>query len=158
MAKQFIDDLLETIEHLYEMMEKVESVDIKEWIKFLAEKSERYPSIDDIVGDISPDMFQCMSARTINTELSDKEILEHAKDAMVSEIGEIFGIYQKAKQGHPIDPEHIKEEVGDLLWGIAEFCTANYWELDEIIRMNRRKLEKRYPNGFDPERSRNRKG
>ena len=60
-------------------------------------------------------------------------------------------------QGHIEPEEHYKKELGDLLWFIAEYCTANGWTLDEIAQMNIDKLRKRYPDGFNAERSINRK-
>ena len=50
----------------------------------------------------------------------------------------------------------MKKEVGDLLWFIAEYCTANGWLLEDVMQMNIDKLKARYPEGFDPEKSQNR--
>ena len=44
-------------------------------------------------------------------------------------------------------------EVGDLLWGIAEYCTAKGWSMDVVAERNIEKLRKRYPEGFDAKRS-----
>ena len=52
--------------------------------------------------------------------------------------------------------EWFKKELGDLLWFVAEYCTAKGWELDEIMQMNIDKLRKRYPDGFDSELSQHR--
>ena len=75
---------------------------------------------------------------------------------MASEVGEIHGIYQKCYQGHSINDGDLKLELGDLLWFIAEFCTVNYWDLEEVMQMNIDKLKKRYPEGFSEEKSINR--
>ena len=93
-------------------------------------------------------------ANTINRTMSKAEQEYHALHGMVSEIGELHGIYQKKYQGHeePTD-EHKKKEVGDLLWFVAEYCTACDWSLDEIMQMNIDKLKARYPDGFDAEHS-----
>ena len=53
--------------------------------------------------------------------------------------------------------DHIKKEFGDLLWFIAEYCTAKGWSLDDIMRMNIDKLKERYPDGFKAEQSLHRK-
>ena len=53
--------------------------------------------------------------------------------------------------------EHRKKELGDLLWFVAEYCTANGWELSEIAEMNIAKLIERFPDGFDIEHSLHRK-
>lgn len=99
--------------------------------------------------------YQKLASRTIG-KISSLSQERHALHGMVSEIGELHGIYQKTYQGHYFDREHAKKELGDLLWFIAEYCTANNWELDEIMQMNIDKLKARYPNGFEAERSLNR--
>ena len=102
------------------------------------------------------DTYQAMAARTINKDLDDKQTLHHALFEMSSEMGEISGIYQKELQGHEIDKQHLKKEIGDLLWGVAELCTVNDFSMDEIAQMNIDKLRERYPDGFDSERSKHR--
>lgn len=89
----------------------------------------------------------------MNKELDPVDWEGHALHGMASEIGELHGIYQKAYQGHEIEEEHAKKEVGDLLWFIAEYCTACGWDLSEIMYMNIEKLQKRFPEGFEAERS-----
>lgn len=97
--------------------------------------------------------YQRDAARTINPELNRDEMAQHATLGMVSEIGEICGIYQKTFQGHEPDPEHAKRELGDLLWFVAEYCTAQGWSLSDIMKLNIEKLWARYPEGFDAEHS-----
>ena len=99
--------------------------------------------------------YQKLASRTIG-KISRLSQERHALHGMVSEIGELHGIYQKTYQGHYLDREHAKKELGDLLWFVAEYCTANEWELEEIMQMNIDKLKARYPNGFETERSLNR--
>ena len=78
----------------------------------------------------------------------------HALHGMVGEIGELHSIYQKRYQGHKeLTDEHRMKELGDLLWFVAEYCTANLWDLNDIMQMNIDKLKARYPEGFDAERS-----
>ena len=101
--------------------------------------------------------YQLQAARTINLNLPVSSIEAHALHGMVGEIGEIHGIYQKIYQGHPFDEEHMKKEVGDLLWFIAEYCTVMNWCLSDIMQMNIDKLKARYPDGFDTEHSTHRK-
>ena len=100
--------------------------------------------------------YQNLAARTINPNLSRISQIDHALKGMVSEIGEINGIYQKVYQGHAIDNKHLKKEFGDLLWFIAEYCTARNWNLGDIMEMNIDKLCSRYPDGFTTEQSLNR--
>lgn len=97
--------------------------------------------------------YQQLAARTINKERTLFEIRDHALHGIVAEIGELHGIYQKGYQNHPISEEHLKKELGDLLWFIAEYCTANGWDMGEVANMNIAKLLKRYPDGFSADRS-----
>lgn len=97
--------------------------------------------------------YQLLAGRTINYDLTTDEKEMHALHGMVGEIGELHSIYQKIYQGHDLETEHLKKEVGDLLWFVAEYCTANGWELEEIMRMNINKLCARYPEGFDVDHS-----
>jgi NTP pyrophosphatase (non-canonical NTP hydrolase) len=97
--------------------------------------------------------YQKLAARTINSQLKPHEIADHAVCGMVSEIGEFCGIFQKGYQGHEVRPEHLKKELGDLLWFVAEFCTVMDWDFGDIPFMNISKLTARYPDGFDARKS-----
>lgn len=95
--------------------------------------------------------------RTMDLNRPPRDKGYHALHGMVGEIGEIHSIYQKEYQGHEIDDEHLKKEVGDLLWFVAEYCTVKGWSLDEVAALNIEKLKARYPEGFDVEHSLHRK-
>lgn len=97
--------------------------------------------------------YQKLAARTINKNLKKSEIEEHSLYGMAGEIGELQSLYQKLFQGHAFDPLHAKKELGDLMWFIAEYCTAMGWDLDDVMRLNIEKLEARYPGGFDSNHS-----
>lgn len=97
--------------------------------------------------------YQVLAARTINDNLTPMGQTRHALHGMVGEIGELHSIYQKTYQGHAFDPEHAKKELGDLLWFIAEYCTANDWSMDDVAMLNIEKLKARYPEGFEAEKS-----
>ena len=101
--------------------------------------------------------YQTAAQRTMDMRRSPRDNGYHALHGMVGEIGEIHSIYQKFYQGHEIDNDHLKKEVGDLLWFIAEYCTAKGWTLDEVAALNIEKLKARYPKGFDEEHSLHRK-
>lgn len=101
--------------------------------------------------------YQRLAARTINNDLTDVEKELHALHGMVGEIGEIHSIYQKTFQGHKFDKTHVKKELGDLLWFVAEYCTVMGWELDDIMQLNIDKLKARFPDGFEAIRSIERK-
>jgi len=101
--------------------------------------------------------YQTLAARTINPKLTGPEIESHAVHGLASEVGELHGIYQKSYQGHLFDTDHLKMEIGDVLWMIAELCTAYDWDLDYIAQLNIDKLKARYPYGFDADHSLHRK-
>ena len=102
--------------------------------------------------------YQILAARTINEKLDMTEQMYHALHGMVGEIGEIHSIFQKRYQGHQEGiVEHLMKETGDLMWFIAEFCTAMGWDLDEVMQMNIDKLKARYPEGFEIDKSLHRK-
>lgn len=101
--------------------------------------------------------YQKLAARTISDDLVGIQKEYHALHGMVGEIGELHSIYQKGYQGHDVEEEHIKKELGDLLWFIAEYCTVYGWELEDVMQMNIDKLKARYPEGFSTENSLHRK-
>lgn len=83
-------------------------------------------------------------------------MLFHAIFGLTSEAGEVSGLIQKMYQGHDLNKEHLKKELGDCLWMIAEACNAMGFTLDDVAVTNIEKLKKRYPEGFSAERSLNR--
>lgn len=92
--------------------------------------------------------YQTLAARTINGKLQTSAKQFHALFGMASEVGEVHGLYQKLHQGHGLNMLHVKKELGDILWFIAEFCTASGWKLEDIAKINIEKLKGRYPDGF----------
>lgn len=102
-------------------------------------------------------IYQTLAGRTINVGLDEWQMEQHSLHGMVGEIGEIHSLYQKQFQGHNMNEEHLKKELGDLLWFVAEYCTANGWHLSDIMQINIDKLTARYPDGFREENSLNRK-
>lgn len=101
--------------------------------------------------------YQKLASRTINTNLTSEEQKLHALFGMVGEVGELHSLYQKTYQGHYFYEEHAKKELSDLMWFVAEYCTVMGWELDTIMQINIDKLIARYPEGFEAEKSLNRK-
>lgn len=97
--------------------------------------------------------YQKLASRTIRQDMTKTEQEYHALHGMVGEIGELHSIYQKRYQGHADTDEHRMKEIGDLLWFVAEYCTACDWSLDEIMQMNIDKLKARFPEGFSTEKS-----
>lgn len=56
-------------------------------------------------------------------------------------------------QGQELDKEHLAKELGDIAWYLAEAATALEIPLDDIFQANIDKLKKRYPEGFDIQKS-----
>lgn len=98
--------------------------------------------------------YQKMAMRTCSIPAEDKEgRLYHSVFGLASETGEVAGILQKVYQGHAFDKEHIKKELGDCMWMIAEACEALDLNLDDVMQTNIDKLKARYSEGFSADRS-----
>lgn len=77
---------------------------------------------------------------------------------LAGESGELLDLIKKwIFHEKPLDEEHAKKELGDVLWYCAEIAHSFGWNLDEIMQMNIDKLRARYPKGFDAELSNHRK-
>ena len=81
---------------------------------------------------------------------------------LAAESGEFTEVVKKIiLQGKPYNEEnvfHMKRELGDVCWYIAQACMALATTFDEIIEMNVDKLKARYPGGeFDVHKSENRR-
>ena len=102
--------------------------------------------------------YQELAMKTLNPELNKKEVLINAVMGLSGESGEVSDIVKKHLfQGHELDVEKIKKELGDVLWYIAEACEALDLKLDDVMKANIDKLSKRFKNGFTKEESINRK-
>ena len=81
---------------------------------------------------------------------------------LAAESGEFTEVVKKIiLQGKPYNEDnifHMKRELGDICWYLAQACMALDTTFDEIIEMNVDKLKARYPGGeFDVHKSENRK-
>lgn len=98
--------------------------------------------------------YQNLAMRTVNPDLDKDQMLINAVMGLCGESGEAIDIVKKwYAHGHELDREHLKKELGDIAWYIAEAATALGLSLDEILEANIDKLRKRYPEGFATERS-----
>jgi len=91
----------------------------------------------------------------------DIQRLMTASVGVCAEGGEFMEIVKKmAFQGKPYTEEnvyHMKRELGDIMWYMAQACIALDVTFEELVEMNVEKLEKRYPGGsFDVHYSENR--
>lgn len=73
---------------------------------------------------------------------------------LAGECGEVCDVLKKSLfQGHALDRAHMIEEAGDVLWYLAELAAGLGVSLEDMAVQNVMKLRRRYPDGFDPERS-----
>ena len=80
---------------------------------------------------------------------------------LTAEAGEFTEVVKKIIfQGKPVTEEnmfHLKRELGDIMWYVAQACIGMNISIDEILQMNVDKLADRYPDGsFDVHYSENR--
>ena len=98
--------------------------------------------------------YQTLAMKTLNPELSKKDILINGVMGLCGESGEAIDIVKKwLAQGHELDRKHLAKELGDIAWYLAETATALDLSLAEIFEGNIEKLRKRFPEGFDTNRS-----
>ena len=101
--------------------------------------------------------YQKLAMRTSNQNMFPDYHLLNGALGLTGESGEVADLVKKNwMQGHDLDLEHIAKELGDICWYIAETATAIGYDLETIMQMNIDKLKKRYPEGFDSERSQHR--
>ena len=90
------------------------------------------------------------------------ERLLTAAVGMSAEAGEFTEIVKKIIfQGKPVTEQnlfHLKRELGDIMWYVAQACIGMNISIDDILQMNVDKLADRYPEGsFDVHYSENRR-
>ena len=130
------------------------TVDTKKYLDFVTEVTS-LPSTD----------LAALLARITSLDVEgDADIprLLTAALGLTAEAGEFTEVVKKIiLQGKPYNEDnvfHMKRELGDICWYIAQACMALDTTFDEIIEMNVDKLKKRYPGGeFDVHKSENRK-
>ena len=101
--------------------------------------------------------YQKLAMTTLNPELSKQDVLINGVMGLCGESGEAIDIVKKhLHQGHGLDKEKLAKELGDIAWYLAEAATALDLSLEDILQENLEKLRKRYPQGFDSNRSQTR--
>lgn len=117
----------------------------------------RCPLISWEVNEMKMNEYQSAAMRTANGMDNRYPMILNGVLGLNGESGECADIVKKHLfQGHDLDEKHLAEELGDVLWYIAVTARSIGYDLDEIAQMNVDKLLKRYPDGFDSERSVNR--
>lgn len=120
-------------------------VDNPKWLEYL-----RF--VDAVTSDESKVASQFI-ARTAQLQAEGCKIerLLTASVGISAEGGEFLEIVKKiAFQGKPYDEaslNHLKVELGDVVWYVAQACMALDVSLDDVIAQNIQKLSARYPEG-----------
>ena len=128
-------------------------VDTEKYLDFVA----------GVTSEPSSDLHQLLQ-RITQLELEDDADIPRLLTAalgLTAEAGEFTEVVKKIiLQGKPYNEDnvfHMKRELGDICWYIAQACMALDTTFDEIIEMNVEKLEARYPGGkFNVYKSENR--
>lgn len=101
--------------------------------------------------------YQKAALRTANSEMSDDLILNGIL-GLCGETGEVSDHIKKYMfQGHELDQDKLVNELGDVCWYIAIMATGLNVDLETVMKKNVEKLQRRYPDGFDVEKSIHRK-
>lgn len=101
--------------------------------------------------------YQKLAMTTLNPQLKAKDILINGVMGLCGESGEVIDLVKKhLAQGHELNREVMIKELGDVAWYLAETATALEVDLETVFQGNLDKLKKRYPDGFDSEKSKNR--
>ena len=129
------------------------TVDTKKYLEFVKGVTSA-PSFDPKI----------LEARLRELDANDCNVtqLMTAALGLTAESGEFTEVVKKIfLQGKPYNEDnvfHMKRELGDICWYLAQACMALDTTFDEVIEMNVDKLMKRYPGGnFDVHYSENRK-
>ena len=99
--------------------------------------------------------YQYAALRSAQTDnLTANELLLNSALGLCGESGEVADLVKKHRfQGHDLDLDHVAKELGDISWYLAVGAYAIGLDLESIFRMNKEKLEARYPDGFSTDRS-----
>ncbi len=124
--------------------------------------------------EISPNEYQRLAIRTesrvdflteaaatamaqSNRDPHHSERIIHAILGIASEVGELTDALKKHLfYGKALDRTNLKEEAGDALWYLAILLAACGFTMDDAMRSNIAKLQRRYPDKFDAELAQNR--
>ena len=98
--------------------------------------------------------YQALAQRTSRKELTPREHLFNGVLGMAGEAGECADLVKKHcyQDARPIH-DALLDELGDVLWYAAETAVALGVTLDEVAQHNIEKLRRRYPEGFEADRS-----
>ena len=116
-----------------------------------------YEIRNEAAASMTANDYQKQAMTTLNPTLSKKDVLINGVMGLCGEAGEAIDIVKKhLHQGHELDREALKKELGDIAWYLAETAWALEIPLEEILTENLAKLKARYPEGFSEKASINR--
>ena len=127
--------------------------------------SERYfDFVRETTSEASLD-YAALLTRLNSLELNDDADVPRLLTAALglsAEAGEFTEVVKKILlQGKPYNEDnifHMKRELGDIMWYLAQACMALDISFEEVIEMNIEKLSARYDKGsFEVYKSENRK-
>lgn len=105
-------------------------------------------------GRLTLEAYQQLANRTAGAGGDGERRLIVAALGLAGEAGEFANLVKKmTAHGHDFDRSALSDELGDVLWYIAEAASACGLQLNDVAEMNVSKLQKRYPQGFNRERS-----
>lgn len=94
--------------------------------------------------------YQKLAMRTCKKFDRFEDAVANVGLGLAGECGEVADVIKKQLAGvKEIDKEHLQEELGDILWYIAEACHVFDLDMQKVATGNIEKLMKRFPNGFD---------
>lgn len=97
-------------------------------------------------GDDSFNEYQLFAARGIRPESQGKNLLVGFALGLGGESGEVIDDIKKVEyHGRNIPIEHTAEELGDVLWYVANLATQLGYSLKDVVSNNKEKLRNRYP-------------
>lgn len=74
----------------------------------------------------------------------------HGIMGLATEAGECLDALKKSMfYGTDFDLVNLKEEVGDVMWYVAQICRSEGWDLEEVMQENIDKLKLRYPHNWN---------
>ena len=95
--------------------------------------------------------------RTVRPEMEPRDRLLLGALGLSGEAGEVADALKKMLfHGHPLAVPAVRDELGDVMWYVMFLCDTLGFTLEDVMERNVAKRRHRYPNGWDPERSRNR--
>lgn len=84
-------------------------------------------------------------AYNLVSEEGKKDLILNGVMGLAGEAGECVDLVKKERfQGHELNKEKLIEELGDVLWYVAETASGLGISLDEVAQKNLDKLHKRY--------------